>query len=133
VAHQAGVFYCLGEIALDQGDWAQAETHLAASVSAAQHWGSEGRRIADALEGYGALAAARGAPRRALQLAGAAAALRERGTRPLTPHEQIARERRLAPARQALSAEEQAAAWAEGRAMTLERALTYALEQPDLG
>jgi hypothetical protein len=103
-----------------------------ADLRAGDYYGSEEEwRIADALEGYGALAAAQGAPRRALRLAGAAAALRERerGTRPLSPREQITRDRRLAPARQALSAEEQAAAWAEGQAMTLEQAIADALEE----
>jgi non-specific serine/threonine protein kinase len=130
VTHMAGVLYHLGEIALDQGDWVLAQTHLAASVRAALHWGKEAEWwIADALEGYGALAAVQGAPRRALRLAGAAAALRERerGTRPLSPREQVTRDRRLAPARHALSAEEQAAAWAEGQTLPLEQAIAEAL------
>ena len=68
------------------------------------------------------------APRRSLRLAGAAAALRAQLSQPLTPPERAALERRLAPARRALSAAEQAQAWAEGQGMTPEQAIADALE-----
>jgi len=85
--------------------------------------GGRGKRPAQGA----ALAAVQSAPRRALRLAGAAAALRAPLTRPLAASEQAALERRLAPARRALSAEEQATAWAEGQAMTRAQAIADAL------
>jgi hypothetical protein len=75
-----------------------------------------------------ALAAAQGAPRKAMRLAGAAASLRAHLNLPGAPSEQTSLARRLAPARQALSAEEQATAWAAGQAMTAEQAIAYALD-----
>jgi hypothetical protein len=86
---------------------------------------------------------------RAIRLAGAAVGLRAHPHRPLAAtelanlerrltylppssrspvtSEQATLERRLAPARQALSADAQAVAWAAGQAMTLEQAIADAL------
>jgi hypothetical protein len=61
-------------------------------------------------------------------LAGAAAALRAHLNRPAAASEQATLERRLAPARQALSAEKETAAWVQGQAMTPEQAIAYALD-----
>src|SRR5262249_5662410 len=88
----------------------------------------EVRYSTGALELCAGLAAAQGDPRRALRLAGAAAALRERTNRPFAPFDQTALTRRLAPALKVLSAAEQDVAWKEGQAMTLEQAIAYALE-----
>jgi tetratricopeptide (TPR) repeat protein len=67
----------------------------------------------------------------AAQLLGAAAAVRETIGSPTTPLERPALDRAVAAARQRLGDEAFAAAWAEGRAMTLEQAVAYALdEQP---
>jgi non-specific serine/threonine protein kinase len=128
----ARVLARLGELALDQGAGAAAQTYARDSVSVAWSTLQAGRGgewyVAGALELCGGIAAVQGDPRRALRLAGAAAALRERTNRPLSPFDQAALMRRLAPARQTLSAEEQAVAWREGQAMTLEQAIAYALE-----
>ena len=65
----------------------------------------------------------------AARLFGATEALRER-TRsvvPIAPVREL-RERHLAALRAHLGADELAAAWAEGRAMTIEEAVEYALE-----
>jgi tetratricopeptide (TPR) repeat protein len=130
----AGVLTRLGELALDQGAEAAAQNYAHESVSVTwstlQAGRGDVRYIAGALELYGGIAAAQGDPRRALRLAGATAALREQTSRPLPPFDQAALTRRLAPARQALSAEEQAGAWREGQAMTLEQAIASALKDP---
>jgi hypothetical protein len=130
----AGVLTRLGELALDQGAGAAARSYAAEGVSVTwstlQAGRGDVRYIAGALELCGGIAAAQGDPCRALRLAGATAALRERTSRPLIPFDQAALTRRLAPARQALSAEEQALAWTEGQAMTLEQTIAYALEEP---
>ena len=86
-------------------------------------------QIAASLEALAGLAAMQGQPGRALRLAGAAAALRDRiGAQPW-PANQAALTRRLAAAREALSAQGQAAAWADGQALTVEQAIAEALGQ----
>ena len=73
------------------------------------------------------LAARQGQPARALRLAGAAAALRDRIDEQPWPANQATLTRRLAAAREALSAQGQAAAWADGQALTVEQAIAEAL------
>jgi hypothetical protein len=144
----------LADVALEQRDWTAAQAHVVESLAMARDAGLDGTaQLAVALEAQAALAAARGAAGRALRLAGAAAALRarpnrrvassvqakpsglvhlsltqERLDRTLAAPDQATLERRLAPARQALSAEERATTWAEGQAMTREQAIAYALD-----
>jgi hypothetical protein len=60
------------------------------------------------------VAAVQGAPWRAIRLARAAAALRTQVNQPLAAREWAKLEELLVPARRAISAEEQAAVWAEG-------------------
>jgi hypothetical protein len=123
----------LAAMALEQGEWPVAQAHLAESLAIARATGHVGTperapELAGVLEVGAVLAALRGAPDRAMRLAGAAVALRARLNRPLAPSEEAALERRLAPARQALSAAEQATAWAAGQAMTAEQAIASALD-----
>ncbi len=84
--------------------------------------------VAMTVEGLAGIAAARGRGERALHLAGAAHALRLAAEMPAHPDEQARLDGWLAAARQALRAEAQATAWAEGQAMSLEQAITYALD-----
>jgi hypothetical protein len=79
------------------------------------------------LEDMGGLAALEGLPQRALRLVGAASNLRVEIGAPLSPVEQVKLEKLLEPARQALNDLAQAAAFGEGRAMSLEQAIDYAL------
>lgn len=65
--------------------------------------------------------------RRALRLAGFAKAHRELHNPPLSSQRQARLDRWLAPARRAVSEEVAAVVWAEGRAMTLDEAIAYAL------
>ena len=118
----------LGSVALDQGDYAAARSlhqeSLAIKRELGDKWG-----IALSLEGFVGLAAAQAQPGRALQLAGAAAALRETIGVPLLPTEQARLERHLETAQRALSEEASAKALADGRTMTLEQAIAYALQE----
>jgi hypothetical protein len=84
-------------------------------------------QTAASLEALAGLAAMQGQPARALRLAGAAAALRDRIGEQPWPANQAALTRRLAAAREALSAEAQAATWADGQALTVEQAVAEAL------
>jgi non-specific serine/threonine protein kinase len=118
----------LAGLALEQGDQAMAQSHVSEVLILARDTDPvRAPEVASAMEVQAALAAVQGTPDRALRLAGAAAALRSRFNRPLAPPEQATLERRLAPARQALSVAEQAVAWAAGQAMTREQAIAYAL------
>jgi hypothetical protein len=84
-------------------------------------------QIAASLAALAGLAAMQGQPVRALRLAGAAAALRERvGWQPW-PAGQASLTGRLAVAHAALSVEGQAAARADGQALTVEQAIVEAL------
>jgi predicted ATPase len=66
-------------------------------------------------------------PQRAAHLMGAAEAARERIGWPFPPGEKPLSDRHLAQVRAALNSEDFTAAWAEGRAMTLDQAIDYAL------
>jgi hypothetical protein len=83
--------------------------------------------LARGLESFAGVAAAQGQARRALRLAGAAAALREAMDAPLPPPERAVHEQRLEPTRQALGEPAAAATWAAGQALSLEEAVAEAL------
>ena len=88
-----------------------------------------GWAIAYLLEDIGCLEVLTGHPVRALKLAGAASALREKIRAPLPPKEQVKLEKALQTARESLSNAEQVKSWAEGREMALEQAVAFALEE----
>jgi non-specific serine/threonine protein kinase len=131
LGYTATVAYALAELghtALAAGDSEHAAARLTESLRLSREHGTVWLRV-HALAGLAACAAARGQPRRALRLGAAAAALGETTGQPLRPADRAALDGGLAPARRALPAEAQAAAWAEGRAMTLEQAVADALEE----
>ena len=70
-----------------------------------------------------------GDDRAAARLFGAAEALLQRGFTVLTPADRLAYERDVAMLRVRLPASEVKAAWAEGRALTMEQAVSEALGQ----
>ena len=70
--------------------------------------------------------------RRAALLFGAAATLRATLGAPLPPIDRPVYDRHLAAARTRLGEAGWAAAWAEGRNMSLDQALAYALEQTSI-
>ena len=86
--------------------------------------------IADSLEDLAAVAASLGRSQRAARLSGSAEALREAIDAPIPPSRRADYERNVVETRAALGQEAFAAAWAEGRAMSLEQALAYALGEP---
>jgi hypothetical protein len=83
--------------------------------------------VAHSLEGLACISAAEGEAERAARLFGAAEALREAVGYQHTPEEDPWRGPYLASARSRLGEEAREEALAEGRAMTLERAIAYAL------
>ncbi|HEU5315894.1 MAG TPA: tetratricopeptide repeat protein, partial [Chloroflexota bacterium] len=117
----------LGRLAHDAGDGFAARRDLREGLAVARD-----RRLNEsaiqALEGFAAVAAAEGEAARGLRLAGAAAAARRATHTPISPVEAPLLVRWLAPARAALSREEQDAAWEEGSRMPRDEAVAYALE-----
>jgi len=89
------------------------------------------RGAARALEGSACLALAQGQAMRALKLAAAATRLRQMISAPLPPAEQLRLDQTLLPAWETLSESEGKGVWAEGFAMSLEKAIQYSLEEPD--
>ena len=119
----------LAYIDCEQGD------HLAAHAAcreALEIFAGLGHRrgMARALEGSACLALAQGHAERALKLAAAAAHLRQLISAPLHQAEQSKLDQTLLPAWESLSEAEGKRAWAEGSAMSLEKAIQYSLEEP---
>ena len=116
----------LGSVAYYQGDYASARGYHEESLTIRREIGDR-QGIAKSLEAFAGLAADQENPERAARLWGAAEALREEIGSPLAPNDREAYEREVAQARQVLGEAAFAAAWEEGRAMTMEQAVEYAL------
>jgi tetratricopeptide (TPR) repeat protein len=82
--------------------------------------------VAYSLEGIAAVAYMQGEPARGARLCGAAVALRDVIGAPLPPLDRAAYDRMVDAARAALGDEAFGAAWAEGRALSLDRAIAEA-------
>jgi tetratricopeptide (TPR) repeat protein len=116
-----------GYLAQHRGDYAQARAFHAESLGLfremGQTWG-----IAACLAGLAGVYGGQGALEQAAQLFGAALALHEAVHEGPYPAQRREIERNMAAAGARLNAATWDAAWAEGRAMTLEQAIAYALE-----
>ncbi|HLV99393.1 MAG TPA: tetratricopeptide repeat protein [Ktedonobacterales bacterium] len=122
----------LGDVARRRGEVAQAEglTREALTV----YWElRDPRRCAMVLESLAVSASAAGQGERAARLMGAATALRERLGTPLPARSVAEVEQAVAAARAALGEEAWAAAYAAGRALSLEQAILEALGETDGG
>jgi tetratricopeptide (TPR) repeat protein len=119
---------CLGYVVWHQGDLERALALFQESLTLFRKLGIS-RGIAECLAGLAGLAASRGRPQEAARLLSAAEALLKASGSTWWPADRVEYERNLATLRAALSEAAFAAAWAEGQAMTLERAIAYALEQ----
>jgi predicted ATPase len=119
-------FHNLGYIAHAQGDDDRASARFAESLALYQQLGNR-RGIAECLTGLGMVAASSHAVRRAVHLWGAAEALRESAGVGIWPADRVMYEGSVAGVRVQLDAATFAAAWAEGRTMTVEQAIAYAL------
>jgi predicted ATPase len=122
----ANALTLLGRVAQEEGEYGDARALHGESLghfqALANQWG-----IAVALDGIAALAAAEGDSLRAGRVYGAAEAVREAAHAILWPAIRLHHDRNVAAARAAASERAFAAAWAEGRAMTQEDAVSYAL------
>jgi tetratricopeptide (TPR) repeat protein len=121
----------LGYVAHYQGDYQQAATFLEESlVNFQKHGGKRG--IVDCLAALAGVAGGMGLPEQAARLLGAVQALHEAFGTHIEHVDIVEYERYLAIARSQLDEAAFALAWAEGRTMTLEQAVAYALAaKPD--
>jgi predicted ATPase/DNA-binding SARP family transcriptional activator len=120
----------IGLVALDQGQHRRASALIRESLQMLHESGWTGGVIVDGgLEALGAIAAIHGYAVRATRLLGAASSSREHGGASLAiPFERNWHERTLCAVRKRLGEEDLEAAYEEGRAMSVEQALNYALE-----
>jgi tetratricopeptide (TPR) repeat protein len=117
----------LGEIARREGDFAQATSLLTQALS--QLWQIRDRfSIAFVLENLASLADSQGNPERSARLFGAGEALRELIGMPLQAIDRLDYDQSVGSVRKNLDEPRFTRAWAEGRVMTLEQVVAYALE-----
>jgi predicted ATPase/class 3 adenylate cyclase/Tfp pilus assembly protein PilF len=129
-----GVAECLarlGGVAAAQSDAERAVALYRESLSLYQQVGDK-PGVAECLKELAKVTGKLGQPVHAVRLFGAAEALREALKGSLLPDERISYERSVAEARARLDETTFAAAWAEGRAMTLEQAILFALDRQNL-
>jgi hypothetical protein len=112
----------LAGVAERRGDYDRAAALSEESLRLNRTIGAEEQAV-EGLQTFVLVTAARGQPRRAAQLAGAAEALREILDVPLRPHQQAAHDQAVQALRASLGEAEFAAAWAEGRELSLEQAI----------
>jgi predicted ATPase/DNA-binding winged helix-turn-helix (wHTH) protein len=117
----------IGRAECDDGRHDLALKHFAEGMTILHGLGNR-PGVIDSLEGLAGVAAATAAPRRAARLWGAADALRQEIGNVRSVHESIAYERQLKAVRAILTAEAFHQAWDEGRAMSLDDAVRYALD-----
>lgn len=116
----------LGRVAHGQANYSGATELCVQALTLRRQLGDK-RGIAESLEGLAADAVAQARFERATRLFGAAKQLREVIGVPLPPSELSQHTRSVEKARVALGEDAFAAAWVEGRAMTVEQAVAYAL------
>jgi hypothetical protein len=126
--NQAANFDWLGHIATATGDYAAARDHYGESMRRRLRIDRK-IGVAFTLSGLAGLAAARGQIARAVRISGAAARLCELSGVPSHRTQQGTIRGTLPGMRAALGAAGYDAAWAEGRAMTMEQAVAHALEE----
>ena len=122
-AYVAEVFCLLAGVEAHQGNHAAARSHYEESLAEAREMGNR-LVIAPSLEGLAGVVAAQGEFTWAVRLWGAAEALRETIGAPLPPVECPSYEQVVTAARIHIGEKAFAAAWAEGRTMIPEQALT---------
>ena len=122
----AFALFFLGQVEQAQGNYERAHAHYAKSLSKLLEIGVNKLYTANDLVGFGELAEVQGMPERAARLLGAAAAFIESRNGILPLGGEV--ERDVPALRTQLGAVAFAAAWSEGKAMTTEQAVAYALE-----
>jgi hypothetical protein len=117
----------LGHIARHTGDINQARKIYQETLKGWQDLGNRSA-IAHQLECFAYIAIAEGEPQRAVRLFGAAEALRKEVGSEMTDYEQIEYDKAVAQLRPLLNGPDFNSLWAEGRALTIEQAIKFALD-----
>ena len=118
----------LGIVASLQGDYARAHVLHAESLTIAYALGYKSCLVGN-LEGLALLAGKEAQENRSVRLWGAATTLREAIGASLSLADNERQEREMTTVREIVGEDTFALAWTEGRAMTLEQAIEYALEK----
>jgi predicted ATPase/transcriptional regulator with XRE-family HTH domain len=121
------VLFHLGLVAANEGDDAGAQSLYEQSVALMRQVKDKFHQ-AFLLEAFANLSVGQGRLRRGAHLSGAADALRQQIGSTVPPWAQPGLDRTLRLAREGLGEDAFGQAWAEGKAMTLEQAISYALE-----
>ncbi|MBI5304075.1 MAG: tetratricopeptide repeat protein [Chloroflexi bacterium] len=124
----AAVYTNQGRAALYASDAARAFALLSAALTLFQQVGDRAG-IAECLEWLASVSIARHGLARAARLFGAAEALREKIGMPLTPVDRSMYDQAVAFTRERTDPYTFTESWAQGRAMTLEQAIAFALEK----
>ncbi len=122
------LFHNLGHVALNLGDAIEAATFFAESLSVAQESGNK-QAIAECLAGLGGIAAVKGQALQAAKLFGASQALLAAIHSRLVPADEIEYQRNLVASRLQLDEASWTEACGEGRRLTVEQAIDYALRE----
>jgi non-specific serine/threonine protein kinase len=120
----------LGKLACEQGHYEEARSLYLQSLGMRREHG-ERLSMIECLEGLAGVLVASGQAGLAARWFGTTAAAREALGSPLPPHERADQARDTASLKDVLGEEEFAAAWAEGRDLPLDQAVTAAFEEPD--
>ena len=124
--------YNLGWIALLQDDLGRAADLYRESLSLSWDIGLN-PLVQSALEGFACVAGAKGEAERAARLWGAAQALHETKGIPRDTDFLAEADARISAVRSGMGEEAWEEAWRKGRAMTLDEAVSYALEEEEAG
>jgi predicted ATPase/class 3 adenylate cyclase len=116
----------LGHIARHTGDMTQAGNIYRETIKGWQDLGNRSA-LAHQLECFAFIAIAEEEPERAIKLFGAAEALREKINSPMTDYERVEYVKEVAQLRSLLNKSDFTSLWAEGRVLTMEQAIAYAL------
>jgi predicted ATPase/class 3 adenylate cyclase len=119
-----------GHVERQKGNLTQARLIYRETIKGWQDLGNRAA-IAHQLECFGFVAIAEEEPQAAVKLFGAAEALRDNIQAPMTDYERVEYNQAVAQARSMLDEVEFTALWAEGRSMTMEQAIKFALEKTD--
>jgi hypothetical protein len=124
----ASALHRLGQMARLRGEYGKASSLIMESLKMHRERGNK-QGVPECLAVLAGVVAAEGDLDRAARLFGAADALLERIKVPLTPADRAQYDADLAAARSQVDEQTWEVAWAEGQAMTMEQAITYALEE----
>ena len=125
-AETTKLYQRIRNVAQHHGDYLRSASLLGESLATSRELG-DGEGVAMYLAGLAGIAGVEGQPERAARLFGAAQALYERIGRAVDRSDRAGYDPNISGVRAQLNDEALAAAWAEGRSMTLEQAIAYAL------